>query len=212
MVTRSWSFLKIIGNILITRSINFTLSGGPTFVDGPTGGFALLLNKLNQFIDLGDQTGSCVGDLEKCSFGLSFRFNLKVFSFTENMYIISNGGNEPGKYGISMWYAKKRLYLTISTKTRSWTVYSPFKVTGKFVKIEFSWSIQRGLKLFFDGRVVAQTTTFYTRTVTAVISSFFYIGKSVLNANIFGNFAIEGWEVAECPLEVLGDFNINLGE
>ena len=197
---------------MITRTYNFTLSGNPSFTDGPTGGLALLLNGIDDFVDLGDLTNGCLGDIEKCKFGLSIKFNLKVLELKQNMYIFSNGGDEVGKYGYSMWYRNKRLYLTVSTSTKIWTVYVPFKkYLNTFVNIEFSWSVQGGLELYFDGLRVAHTKVFYRRTTIAVVSSLFYFGRPI-STGVWCNMVIDGWDIAEGTKDMVKNLNVTVGK
>ncbi|XP_033756295.1 uncharacterized protein LOC117339040 [Pecten maximus] len=198
---RRLSFLTIIGNILRTLSFSFTVRGGPVFVPGPTGGNGLLLNGRDQFIALDTTTEqSCFGNLETCFFGLTVGFNLKVLTFTEGMRIISNGDNQRGFYGIEMWYSRNRIYLSCSTRTRIYTVYAPFKFTNRFIKIEFSWSLQTGLGLYFDGAVVSHTTQYYERQ-DAAFNPDLYIGYSI-SFNVFSHIVIEGWGVTEATRDV----------
>lgn len=207
IIVRRYTFIQIIVNLLITKSYNFTLSGNPKFTNGPTGGKALQLNGIDDFVDLGDQTAGCLGDPEKCKFGLSVKFNLKVLELKEKMYIFSSGGDSPGKYGMSMWYSRKRLYLTVSTRTKIWTVYVPFKkYLNTFVNIEYSWSIQGGLSLYFDGIRVARTVEFYRRT-TAVLSRLFYLGRRIETGG-FCRMIIDGWDLAEGTKEMTKDLDV----
>lgn len=209
IVIRIFRFLGIIQNLLLSPSFNFTIFGSPGFVTGPTGGFALLLNGLNQYVTLGDQSGSCLGDLELCQFGLTFRFNLKIIKFSQKTYIFTNGGDQAGYYGMAMWHTRNRLYLTCSTKTRVYAVFIPFQMTNTFVRIEFSWSLQTGLGLYFDGKLVSMTTKYYVRQ-TAILSRQFYMGTS-LTMTGFSNIVIEGWDFTEATKDIADSLNATIG-
>jgi hypothetical protein len=65
---------------------------------------------------------------------------------------------------------------------------------GIFFNIEYSWSIQTGLSLYFDGNLVAETKTYISREVTVSQYAVGYIGVSI-EINIFANIVIDGWTV-----------------
>ena len=199
-------------NILITSSGSFNIFGNPALASGPTGGLGLELDsRLNQYFDLGDQSSSCLGDLERCLFGLTFQFNLKVFSLTENMYIFTSGGNLKGNYGVSMWYARKRLYLTVSTKSRIYTVNTRFSYVNKFVRIKFSWSLQSGLGLFFDNRRVVSTIKFIKRTVTVSLTKKFFFGRPIGDGK-YTHCIIEGFDFVDAIGDVIDALDLTIGK
>lgn len=199
IVQISYTFITIINNVLITRSTNYTVIGNPSLVTGPTGQ-ALQLDGATQYIDLSNSDNGCLGNPAQCEFGLSVTFNLKFVTFTENMYIFSNGGDEPDGFGVAMYYRRNRLFLTVSTETREWTVETTLIKVNVFYAVDFSWSEQTGLVLYLDGKEVASTKTYITKTVTVTITTKFYIGLSI-NTNIFANIVIEGWTVTEATRE-----------
>jgi hypothetical protein len=60
---------------------------------------------------------------------------------------------------------------------------------SRTVIIEYSWSIQTGLSLYFDGNLVAETKTYISREVTVSQYAVGYIGVSI-EINIFANIVI----------------------
>lgn len=195
----SYTFINIVNNILITSSRNLTVVGTPTLVAGPSGQ-ALELNGADQYIDLSSNDNGCLGNPGQCELGLSVTFNLKFVTLTENMYIFSNGGDEPDGFGTAMYYRRNRLFLTVSTKTKEWTVETTLIKVNVFFKVDFSWSEQTGLVLYLDNKEVASTKTFVTKTVTVTVMTKFYIGLSI-TTNIYANIVIDGWEVTEATKE-----------
>lgn len=188
----------------------FTLFGSPRFEFGPTGAKALLLNGVDQFVDMGDQTAQCIGNLDNCKLGLTVKFNFKVLKFSKKMYIFSNGGDEPGSYGMAMWYERKRLYLSISTSTKIWTVSTRYTTRNKFTAIQFSWSVQLGIRLYFDGTLVTRTEKYYKREVKNLFKKF-YIGCSV-SRKYFSNIVVEGWDIAEAVTDVVKELDVRIGK
>ena len=209
---RRFGFLRLVGNILYTATANlqFTLFGTPGFVSGPTGAKALLLNGNDQFVDMGDQTTQCIGNLDNCKLGLTIKFNLKVIKFSKKMYIFSNGGDEKDSYGMAMWYERKRLFLSISTSSKIWTVKTRFTRLNQFTSIRFSWSVQLGIRLYFDGVQVAKTEKYYKRKVKNLFKKF-YLGCSI-NRKYFSNIVIEGWDIAEAVTDVVKELDVRFGK
>lgn len=212
VTVRRFGFLRLVGNILYTATANlqFTLFGTPSFVSGPTGAKALLLNGNDQFVDMGDQTAQCIGNLDNCKLGLTVKFNLKVIKFSKKMYIFSNGGDDRDSYGMAMWYERKRLFLSISTSSQIWTVKTKFTRLNQFTSIRFSWSVQLGIRLYFDGVQVAKREKYYKRKVKNLFKKF-YLGCSI-KRDYFSNIVIEGWDVAEAVTDVVKELDVKFGK
>ena len=187
-------FLKMIGNLLVTSSLNLTAVGKPDLVKGPTGGLAVVLDGVKQYLDLGALAGQCATDTELCKHGLTISFRLKFLRLAEGDVVFSSGADGPAGYGVAMFYRHGRLYLRVSTITKEWTVTVSQVSLNKFIDIKFSWSVQTGLKLLFNGEVVAETTKFIRRSVTGSLVGKFYIGKSVVNS-MFAKIIMEGWNI-----------------
>ena len=165
-------------------------------IDGPNSK-AVQLNGVDEFLDLTSTTDRCIFSPASCKLGLSAAFNLKILELKENMYIFTSGGDSVDGQGVAMYYRRGLFFLTVSTEDREWTVSvtrSVLKV-NIFVSIEFSWSLQSGLELLLDGKVVAATTTYITRrTVTVSAFNTFRIGQSLgLTSTVFSRIIIEGW-------------------
>lgn len=186
--------------MLITESVNITVVGGPTLIDGPSGK-VIQLDGSSQYLDLGTQSETCLGNPLMCDFGMTVQFNLKLITVVENMYIFTTGGDRPDGYGVAMYYKRSQLYLTVSTTTMEWTVKASVNL-NVFFNIEYSWSIQTGLSLYFDGNLVAETKTYISREVTVSQYTVGYIGVSI-EINIFANIVIDGWTVTEATKETI---------
>ncbi|XP_041370718.1 uncharacterized protein LOC121384400 [Gigantopelta aegis] len=208
-ITR-YGFLRLIGNILLTLAGNLTVHNNPVFTLGPTGGNALLLNGKQQFIDFGDLTDSCLGNLALCRFGLTASFNLKVLTFRKHMYIFSSGDDNMG--GMSMWWKGQHLYLRVVTTDREWVVKARFRERGlinRFIKVEFSWSVQAGLSLYFDGVLVDTKTKAKKVKGSRRFSHRFYIGRH-FSRKEFAHCVISDWNVVFAQKDIIKDFEIKL--
>ena len=210
-ITR-YGFLRIIGNLLLTLSGNLTVNYHPVFTRGPAGGQALLLDGRQQFIDFGDLTNSCLGNLALCRYGLTISFNLKVITFRKNMYIFSSGDDSMA--GMSMWWRGHHLYLRVVTSDREWVVKTKFRQReriNRFIKIEFSWSMQAGLSLYFDGKLKDTKRKAKKVRGSRRFSYKFYIGRH-FSKKEFAHCVISDWNVVFAEKDIVKDFNIKLGK
>jgi hypothetical protein len=129
----------------------------------------------------------------------------------EGMFFFTNGGDQPGHAGMAMWWSGGKLYLIVRTATREWILSTPFSTVGTFVNIEFTWSVQLGLHLLFDGVAVADTTEFGMLEGEITIETLFLIGAS-WDQTIWAGITIEGWNVVDAVLEVIGGLDITVGK
>ncbi|XP_062616289.1 uncharacterized protein LOC134278004 [Saccostrea cucullata] len=190
----------------LTPNVWFTVYGTTPTGQGPTG-LAIWLDGVNQYIDMINQSSPCLHDLLKCRYGLTVIFNLYLHEFRTKMYIFTNGGDEKGFYGMSMWHERKRLFLSISTKSKIWNVNTKFITLRKYIKIQFSWSPQFGIRLYFDDLLVAQSSRFYKRYANNLADKF-TVGCS-LNQQYFFRGAIDGWNVIEAFIDTIKAYNIS---
>lgn len=194
------TFIRIESNILITPAFNLTIHKSPQLKTENEIVFCGL-NGIDQYLELPDQSNTCLGNPLLCDYGMSVKFNMKIKSVKENMYIFTTGGDRPDGYGVAMYYKRSQLYLTISTTTMEWTVKTNINI-NVIINIEFSWSIQTGLALFFDGKMVAETKTYISREVTTSVYNVAFIGVSI-DIQIYADIDIDGWVVTEATRETL---------
>ena len=79
---------------------------------------------------------------------------LIYLQLTEGSVIFTSGGDVATLYGLAMWYSGGRIYLRVSTSTREWTVFTTDFVQDISINIKFSWSVQTGLALYFNDKVI----------------------------------------------------------
>ncbi|XP_035827995.1 uncharacterized protein LOC118477191 [Aplysia californica] len=115
-------FIRIEGNFLVTPTFQLQVFGTPTLIDGPAGGNAILFNGINEYLSLMDLTGTCLGDLSKCIYGLTIKFSLAINEFRNDMYILSCGGDTKDTSGLSIWWKGSHLRARVRTETKEWKV------------------------------------------------------------------------------------------
>ncbi|XP_078312038.1 uncharacterized protein LOC144618908 [Crassostrea virginica] len=100
IVVKNYLFIRIIGRILVTRTYNITIggTGTPALIPGFAGGNAISVDG-NQFLSYRDVTDTCFGDVERCTKGVTIRFNLRLKKHSSKCYVFSNGGEEVSNYG-----------------------------------------------------------------------------------------------------------------
>ncbi|CAG5116409.1 unnamed protein product, partial [Candidula unifasciata] len=202
-----YSFIRIDVNRLITREVNFTVTGNPMLVNlsSDSKNLAVQLNGIDQFVNLSSiERSSCLWDPGTCRFGLTVLFGLKVLNLKEGMYIFTSGGDEKDNYGVAMFYRYGKFFLTVSTHMQEWTVFTDKIVVNVSVSVQFSWSIQFGLSLYLDGIKVATSTRFIYRNVLTRKTFNFCLGRSVTVSSpaIYAAIIIEGWKVVYACQEI----------
>jgi hypothetical protein len=144
---RTYIFQSISGQTLMTTKHNVDVggTGTPTLITGLSGEKAVVLDG-NQYLSLGDLTGSCFGDVEKSALGITIAFNVKLTASMSNCFVFSNGGEKTSNYGYFMRFGNNKLYAGVSSSEYEWAVSSSVEVE-KFIRVEMSWSLQNGLHL-----------------------------------------------------------------
>ena len=133
--------------MLVHPSLPIMLHGNPVLVPGRIGN-AVKLNGGMQYIDLGDQTDKCLGNLGNCHHGLTISFWVKFNKYTYNMYILSTGRN-----GIRLYYIDGFIYFTIDHLGKSWRGSIPKPEVGKWQYLELSWHPEFGLNYYLNNKL-----------------------------------------------------------
>lgn len=81
---------RAVGDRVFHPDHVMTLHNGARLVPGRVGNGALLQGS-GQFLALGDQRASCLGNLEICKNGLTIGFFLNPVELTSDSYLISSG-------------------------------------------------------------------------------------------------------------------------
>lgn len=142
-------------NILDHPQLNLTLYGQPRLVGGLIGN-ALALNGRSQYLDLGDLSNECIGNLALCQNGITVSAWLKFMGRGDNSYIFSSGNN-----GILMYLKDSYFNVKVNSNNREWTLSIPEIDETTWNYVELSWHPDFGLGLYLNNTLVAFTS--YTR-------------------------------------------------
>ena len=157
-------------------NITIDIYGQPRIIDGKRGG-AVNLDGNSQFVSLGNQHESCLGNLDLCRHGLLMSTWVRPGQLREGMDIFSSGAN-----GIKAWYAGGRLRVSARTLTREWSLETDKIVGNEWQFVEFAWDPVDGLSLYINEQLVAQSSQPSVRLASDVTAAHpdrekFYIGR-----------------------------------
>ncbi|XP_021368526.1 uncharacterized protein LOC110460117 isoform X2 [Mizuhopecten yessoensis] len=146
--------------------------GSPGQVPGVVGR-ALKLNGFGQYLDIGQNQGSCLGNLEKCPNGITIGAWMNFQAFFENMYIMSTGKN-----GLRMFHKEGNIYVTVDQDGKHWEVNFPRVEPETWNHMEMSWHPDHGLSVYVNNTLVAKSR--YTNVPIEVATSVpnFYVGRA----------------------------------
>lgn len=142
---------KISGKRLIDDSLYITVNGDPQLIPGRVG-YAVNLNKSNQYINLGSHLNTCLGNLEKCTNGILLSSWMKFGPYRNNMYYYSTG-----KGGISMYQREGYLYVNFLSDSKKWKLQIPNLKQDTWHFVELSWHPQSGLSMYVDNKLVGHS-------------------------------------------------------
>lgn len=97
------------------RDLNITVFGNQTIVPGKINS-AIQLDGKSQYIDLGDHSSDCLGNLELCNNGFTGSIFLNFRAFRENMSCLSSGG------GVDLFVAGGRLVVLLHECRTQWKI------------------------------------------------------------------------------------------
>lgn len=181
-------------------------------IDVPSGDKGVALNGVDQAIDFGDQSLKCLGDIEKCSTGLTLSFNIKLKERKDNCFILTSGGEDGDTYGLAIWYSKKRkLYARVSTMKYEWTTYIKKIEIDEYFNLKLSWSRSEGLSLYKDGHKKKNSKKGRKRKGHKKSKKNFYFGRS-FKGDKFCKMEIDGFTEIPAPEEVIDIIDVPLGK
>lgn len=97
------------------RDLNITVFGNPMIVPGKINS-AFQLDGRSQYIDLGDHSFHCLGNLELCNNGFTGSIFLNFRAFHENMSCLSSGG------GVDLYMVGGRLVVLTHELRKQWKI------------------------------------------------------------------------------------------
>ncbi|XP_056012893.1 uncharacterized protein LOC125678424 isoform X7 [Ostrea edulis] len=160
------------GNDLVHQDLPLRLHGGPQLVQGVIG-YALHLDGNNQYLDVGIHDNECLGNLQKCSNGITVSSWLNFKDYTKNMYILSTGNN-----GIRMYQKAGETIAVVHQNGKEWEVAIPNLEKQVWHFVELSWHPDFGLNMYVNNTLVSHSS--YTNVVPNVRRSGtrVYVGRA----------------------------------
>ncbi|XP_013398006.1 mucin-17 [Lingula anatina] len=210
VVTQKCVFQNIIGTTLVSTSFNLTVIGNPVLL-----GNTLQLNGQNQAIQMPRKSRECLGNLNRCTTGLTIGLNVKFQTLTPNAVIISSADlTNPASNGITLLTVSNGLSLNVRTSSLDCTANSQPNIltVNQEVKLEVSFDQQTGVQLYMNNRVVAETkaSECQTRRNLNPVSQPITIGGPVTPSGAYATIEVRGltyWYVSRPNLVNIGLIN-----
>ena len=142
------------GDRVLHDHFDITLENDADLTDEGKIGNAVEVLGRGEYVDFGDQSSECFGNLAKCNHGMTLIFFLKPKTMIEDGYFLSSGPYH-------VWYENGQTHAQFSTPDKTWKVSTDRIMPGKWQRVDISWDEDRGLQLYVDKKRVA-TTRDYT--------------------------------------------------
>ncbi|XP_052079469.1 uncharacterized protein LOC127717737 isoform X2 [Mytilus californianus] len=201
------------GDIIDHPSLLIDTYNKPKIVRGKIGK-ALKLNGQSQVVDIGEQSDSCLGNLDLCHHGALMALWFKPTNLGNDMHFLSNGHN-----GISVSNQGNEFIITAATSTRKWQVTTDKLHVHHWNFVEIDWDPEIGLKLYINNKLVADDYKSDRRNdqipsdlVGRSVADKFYLGRGNVNMER-GTYAkgvfdeLEYWYGPRGYLEAFGYLN-----
>lgn len=170
------------GDIIDHPSLLIDTYNKPKIVRGKIGK-ALKLNGQSQVVDIGEQSDSCLGNLDLCHHGALMALWLKPTNLGNDMHFLSNGHN-----GISISNQGNEFIITAATSTQKWQVTTDKLRVHKWRFVEIDWDPEIGLKLYIDNKLIGDDLKSDKRNdqipsdlVGRSVADKFYLGRGNVN-------------------------------
>ena len=149
-----------------------TISGNPQLITGKMGN-AFHFDGKRSYINGGDQSETCFGNLTLCQYGLTTAMWIRFSDIQDNMYILSTGNG-----GVNMYVKNGKLTAEAQQGLRNWqaTWAQPLE-RDRWYFVEMTWDHIEGVQIFVDLEQVAQSTGFRSRE-SRIETSNLYIGRA----------------------------------
>lgn len=153
-----WPLNTIVdGKVLGT--VPATVRGNVSKSDRLQNGRDVLYFKSYQaYLDVEQFQFECVTDPDQCSNGITVSFVVQfengAKTWTTNTFIVDTIGKKTliGNRGFAVYVVNSRLYVTVLTKRKRWTVSQPLLTgTNVWQHVMFTWQLEKGLVFFKNG-------------------------------------------------------------
>ncbi len=157
---------------LVHPTLDLPVMGNPPVIPGRIFR-AVRLEGNGQYLDLGQHSGTCFGNLRLCRHGYTTSMWVNFKRFENDMYYYSNGN------GVKMYHRNGNLHVVMEIDGKQWHVQAPGLSTNTWYFIEFSWHPEKGLQMYVNNRLAAQMTA-PTRVTSRPVSDarHVYVGRA----------------------------------
>jgi len=143
---------QMSGNIIPNPDLTVHTHGNPVLVPGKFHS-AIRLDGNGQYVDAGDHSKACLGNVQLCRHGLTQSMWIQFRQFRDNMYYMSNGR------GIRVFHRNGKLYVVIETGRQQWEVTVPDLQMDTWYFLDYTWHPEKGLQVFINNRLIGSRRT-----------------------------------------------------
>lgn len=143
---------------IVTPMRTIYLINGPTRAQGDQHP-AIRVNGNSQYIYVGDDI-ICTGNLDNCPQGFTMRMAMRPETLVNNMYFLDS-------FPLSIYYRDGKLFATVRTPIKSWTVSTPGIKPTEWQDIEITWHPEAGETFFYISCLFNFT---FNKTIVYILS------------------------------------------
>ena len=148
--------MDVISGGVLLGVVPGVLNGDVRLVAGKQGK-ALYTNGLDQWVNLGNQRGNCMGDLNQCNTGFVMALWLQMHRYhkpgtTLDEYYLTSGGHTRRSMGVVLLMRDKRFLA--SFRTASWMWYFASATENNldiWYHVVLAWDASKGGRIYVNG-------------------------------------------------------------
>ena len=134
---------RLRNNKIVHPSLQLPVYGGGRLVPGQINN-ALRLNGNGQYLDVGQHSDACLGNLARCRHGMTGSFWANFAEMNNNDYYYSNGD------GIRIYHDNGRVHFVFDVENKRWEVEVPYVAENTWQFVEYTWSPRKGLRVYVN--------------------------------------------------------------
>lgn len=174
-------------NQIQDSNMQANIHGNPEFRPGKIGN-ALNLDGRKDYVEAGDHSNGCLGDLSLCHYGITVSMWLKFGELSENAYYLSTGSQ-----GVELYYRNGKLTAEAQEGKKNWRTSWDFPDTAVWYFIEFTWDSPKGLKMYVNLELVDEEKEYSIRDPQSGNGGTLYLGRAntEMRSERYPNVAID---------------------
>ena len=156
--------MEEISSSQLSGSVPGVLVGDVKLVPGKRGR-ALYVNGVDQWVNLGNQRHSCMGNLIKCNNGFVMAMWIQFHKKDGVEHYICSGGHASKSIGVAINMRDKKLRTTFRTETHFWDIFYEGTVyLHTWYHVVVTWNIANGGTVYINGILVRHVQDGVTKT------------------------------------------------